>query len=220
MDLAAMLVQTQRADAVTAVTEAAISPTAFRNTAWVVRWYSNRGMVQDYRIDPEAAKAKGCVLVSQRVLMRVLLIEQLQGMRSVQACVLAANVPQIDDIEVPQIGQQFVSTLGPVCPDDEVVLMAELAHRDPYDRRGSFWRSSAGAVRNLGRCRFHIDQATAVARVFASRNPPPPPGKGRRPRTDPIRQAGIAALKELAEARAQREKDIRQKLREAREAMD
>jgi len=218
-DVAAMLVQTQRADAVAAVIEAARKPAAFRNTAWVVRWYNDRGMVQDYRIDPAGAKTKRYVLVNQRVLMRVLLLEQLRGMRGVQACVLAANVPQIDDIEIPQIGRRLVGRLVPICPDDELVLIAELAQRDPRDRRGLFWRNSVAAVRLLGRCRFHVDEAMAVARAFALRKPPPP-RKGRRPRTDPIRQAGIAALKELAEAKAQREKEIRRKLREAREAMD
>ncbi len=219
MDVAGMLVQTQRADAVAAVMKAAISKPAFRNTVWVVRHYSNRGVVQDYRTDPAQAKGRGCVEVNQRVLMRVLLMEQLRGMRTVQGCVLAAGMPLIDDIEVPEIGRKYVSTLGPVFADDEVVLITELAHNPPRHRRGMWGRDPVRAVRNLGRCKVHIDEAMAVARTFASRKLPPP-RRGRRPRRDPLKEAGQAAMRELAKARAEREKKVRQELRRIKEALD
>jgi len=185
---------------------------------WVVRWYSDRGVVQDYRVAPEQARGRRCVEVNQRVLMRVLLMEQLRGMRSIQACALAARMPLVDDIEVPEIGRRQISSPGAIFADDEVALITELAHNHPSRRRGMWRRNPVGAVRNLGRCKVHIDEAMAVARSFAARKLPPP-RRGRRPR-DRLKEAGVAAMKELAKAKAERQKKVAEELRRIKGMLD
>jgi len=202
LDVAALLVQTQRADAIQAVVHSAMTKSAFKNTAWVLRWFNQRGTVQDYRIDPARARGQGCVRVSQRVMMRVLLLEQLRGMRGVQPCVQTAAIPYERDIEVQPLGAEYGGLLPPLSGDDELVLLAELAHRPVWDRRGAFWRHTVQAVRNIGRCRTYIDEAIVVAKTYANRRPPRR-RPGRRPRRDPLRQAGRAALAELMKAKAE-----------------
>jgi len=198
VDTAALLVQTQRADAVLAVAKAAGSGAAFRNSVHVLRYFNQRGTAQDFRIDPEQAKRRGYVLVSQRVIVRLLLLEQLRGMRSVQACATAALIPRTEDLDVPAIAQQYAWQPGPLGPDDEIVLIAELAESD---RRGIFSRNRPQAVRRLGRCRTHIEEAMAVARMYAQRKSPRP--RRGRPRRDPLREAGKAALLELNKTKLQ-----------------
>jgi len=218
IDVATLLIQSQRADAAAAVMQAAIGKPAFTNTVWVLRWYSDKGTPQDYRIDITDARKQRYVQVNQRVLMRVLLMETLRGMRSVQACVLAAQMPRIDDIEVPEIGRQFVASTGPQFPDDEIVLITELARETPRRRSGLWRKDPVQAVRALGRCAHHIEEAMAVAKVLASR-PDPPPRRGKR-RRDPIKEAAKAAMRELARAKVERDRKVSEELRRIREALE
>lgn len=205
LDLAAVLVQTQRPDAVQAVIKGSTTKGAFTSTAWVLRWFNQRGTVQDFRMDPQQAQRSRCVRVSQRVMLRILLLEQLRGMRGLQSCVSTAALPYEEDIEIQPLGATYGGRLGPLSGDDEIVLIAELANRSVQDRKGAFWRHAASAVRNLGQCKVHIDEAMAVAGVYANR-PAPRPRRGRRPRPDPLRQAGRAALAELNQTRVEQQK--------------
>ena len=202
MDLAAMLVQTQRADAVSAVMKLAADLSVYRTKPHVLRYFNERGTAQDYRIDPEQAKGRKFVYASQPVTLRVLLIEQLRGMRGVQGCSLAALVQVEEDFEIGPLGQSLAGRVQPLNGDDEIVLIGELAHSD---RRRIFRRYLTAAVRNLGKCRVHIDDAMAVAKFYADRKVPPPP-RGRRPGRDPLKEAGQAALLELNRARSEQQK--------------
>jgi hypothetical protein len=58
-----------------------------------------------------------------------------------------------------------------------------------------------------------------VARVFALRKLPPP-GRGRRPRRDALKEAGQQAMKELSRARAERAKKVSEELRRLREMLE
>jgi len=202
LDAAAVLAQTQRADAARAVMKSAMTKGAFTNTAWVLRYFNDRGTVQDFRMDAKLAKQGRCVRVSQRVMMRILLIEQLRGMRGVQPCVIIAQVPEIEDYEFPKVGQTYAGRLGPLSGDDEIVLLAELANQSYH---GVFRRNATAAVRNVGRCRVHIPEALAVANEFANRKVYRSRRTGK-VRRDPLREAGKAALAELHQAAAERRK--------------
>lgn len=200
LDTAAMLAQTQRADAAEAIVKAATSVAAFRNTVHVVRYVSQKGVVQDYRVAPATIKRLRCVEISQPVMMRVLLLEHLRGLRCGQPCAVLARVGRMKGIEIPRIGRRQVGRLMPLSADDEVVLLGELANADFDSRRKRatevLWSNRVAAVRNLGRCRVYIDEAKAVAGLFAGRKiPKPKPGK--KPRRDYLKEAGAAALKEL-----------------------
>ncbi len=202
VDLAAMLVQTQRADAVAAVIKTATSKSAYKTSAPVMRYFSARGAPLDFRTDPASAKRRRQALASQRVMVRLLLIEQLRGVRGVQACLLTAGVPRVDDLEIGRVGQYQCGLLEPLNADDEVVLISELANGD---RRRAFARNHVAAVKNLGKCRHYIDEAMAVARTYAERKPPPPRQGGRR-RRDYLKEAGQQALAQLRQAKAQQKK--------------
>ena len=103
---------------------------------------------------------------------------------------------------IQPIGATYGGRLGPLSADDEIVLIGELAHSD---RRRIFRRNFTTAVRNLGKCRVHIDAAMAVAKFYADRKVPAPP-RGRRRRRDPLKAAGRAALLELNRARVEQRK--------------
>jgi len=212
VDVAALLVQTQRVDAVDAVVKSAMAKGAFTQTAWVLRWYNQRGTVQDFRIDPEQVRRRRCVRVSQRVMMRILLIEQLRGVRGIQPSVHIAVMPYEDDIEVQPIGATCGGRLRPLSEDDEIVLLGTLAHRGVWDRDTPFHRNTVGAVGFVGKCRTLIDEAIAVARVYANR-PEPKPRRGRR-RRDPLREAGRAAVAQLQQTRAELKKKQQERMRE------
>ncbi|KPK80319.1 MAG: hypothetical protein AMJ81_12240 [Phycisphaerae bacterium SM23_33] len=205
VDVAALLVQTQRADAVEAVIRAAMTKAAFTDTAWVLRYFNQRGNPQDYRIDPERAQRDGCVRVSQRLTMRILLLEQLRGMRGLPPCVHTGLLPYVEDIEVQPIGAACAGQLGPLSGDDEIVLIAELANRNAWDRASAFRRNAVAAVRNLGTCRVHVDEAMAAAGIYAEL-PVPRPGRDGKPRPNPYREAGRAALAELAQAKIEQQR--------------
>jgi hypothetical protein len=143
-------------------------------------------------------------------MMRILLIEQLRAVRGIQPSVHVASMPYEEDVEVQPIGATCGGRLRPLSEDDEIVLLGTLAHRNVWDRDTPFWRNTAGAVRLIGTCRTYIDEAMAVAQVYASR-PEPRPRRGR-PRRDPLREAGRAALAELRQTRA----ELKRKQAEAR----
>ncbi|HET6428916.1 MAG TPA: hypothetical protein VFJ30_10925 [Phycisphaerae bacterium] len=212
IDVAALLVQSQRADAVEAVVKSAMGKGAFTETAWVLRWYNQKGTVQDFRIDPEQAQRQRCVRVSQRVMMRILLLEQLRGVRGIQPSVQIAVMPYEDDIEVQPIGSTYGGRLRPLGEDDEIVLLGTLAHRGVWDQDTPFHRNQAGAVGLVGKCRLYIDQALAIAQVYASR-PQPQPRRGR-PQRDALREAGIAAVAELQKTRAELKKKQQERMGE------
>lgn len=199
MDLAALLCQTQRADAVAAVVKVATSEAAYapKNAAPVLRWFNERGTAQDFRIDPEAAAKANCVLASQKVVLRMLLLEQLRGVRSVQGTMIPAIIPEKDDFDLFKIGQGFLGRLEPLNPIDEVMLIAEMANQDP---KGFFQKNMTAAVRNLGKCRTYMDEASTVARFYAERKTPPSP-PGRPPQRDPLKEAGAAAAAELKQTK-------------------
>ena len=207
VDLAAMLVQTQRADAVGAVIKLSMSRPAYRMKPRVLRYFNQRGTAQDFRIDPERARARKDAYASQLVTARVLLVEQLRGMRSVQACSLAAMVRREQDFEIGPLGQSYAGRLGPLNGDDEIILITELAHSDP---QGIFRRNHVSSVRNLGKCRMHVDEAMAVAKLYAERKPRPP-RRGSKPRRDPLKEAGKAALLDLRQARIEQQKKAAKK---------
>ncbi len=200
VDLAAMLVQTQRADAVEAVIKLAMSKPAYLMKPRVLRFFNDSGTAQDYRIEPEQARAAKYAYASQLVTVRVLLMEQLRGMRSVQACSAAALVPKDEDWEMGPLGGSLAGRLQPLGGLDEILLITELAHSDP---QSLFRRNYAAAVRNLGKCRTHDEEAMAVARFYAER-PVAPPRGGRPARQDPLKEAGKAALTELQQVRAEK----------------
>ncbi len=212
MDLAAMLVQTQRVDACWAVMKAAMSKRAYKTQAWVVRFFNTKSLIQDYRLDEDRARASGCVMVNQRVLMRYLLMEQLRGVRNVQSLMLAAMMPLKDDVQIVELAQELMAVAAPMAPDDEMVLITELAHQPPSSREGPWKKSVTQSIRNLGYCRYHIDEAMAVARVYSLRKVPPP-RRGRRPRRDALKEAGQWAMRELSKARAERAKKVAEDLR-------
>jgi hypothetical protein len=106
-----------------------------------------------------------------------------------------------EDFEIGPLGQSLAGRVQPVNGDDEIILIGELAHSD---RRRIFRRNFAAAVRNLGKCRVHIDEAMAVAKFYATRKLPPP--RRGRPRRDPLKDAGRAALLELNQARIEQQK--------------
>ncbi len=193
LDTAAMLAQTQRADAADAIVNAATSEAGFKNTVRVVRYFNQKGVVQDYRTDRATAERRKDVEVSQPVMMRVLLLEHLRGLRGIQPCAVLACVPRMTDVEIPGIAQQQAGHLMPLSADDEIVLIGELANSDPL---GIFARNRVAAVRNLGRCRVHIDEAKAAARTYAERKAPAP-RRGGAPVRDDLKEAGAAALEEL-----------------------
>ena len=192
LDIAAMLAQTQRADAAEAIVRAATSVSAFKNTVRVVRYVSQRGVVQDYRTDRATAGKRKFVEVSQPVMIRVLLLEHLRGFRGIGPCVVLARVPRDRDFQIPRIGRRWAGRLMPLSADDEIVLIGELASGST----GLFSRNRVAAVRNLGRCRVRIDEAKVVAGLFANRKIRKPK-PGRKPRRDYLKEAGAAALKEL-----------------------
>ncbi len=202
VDLAALLVQTQRADAVAAVIKLAVSPAAYKASASVLRHFSEKGRAQDYRIDPEYAERRRYKLISQPVMLRLLLLEQLRGVRGLQACSVTAMVPQVDDFEIGKVGQYYVGRLPPVCADDEVVLIGELAMGN---RRRVFSRNHVTAVKDLGKCRTFIPEAMAVAKTYANRKTPRP--RRGRPRRDPLKEAGKQAMAELSRAQARQRKN-------------
>ncbi len=204
LDTAAMLAQTQRADAAAAIVKAAGSQPAFMNKVRVLRYFSQKGVVQDYRIDPAKAKQRRHVLISQSVMMRVLLLEHLRGLRGIQPCAVVAHVPRMTDAQIPGIGQRLAGRLRPLSGDDEIVLISELANADfraGRRYRGIFRINRIVAIRNLGFCRVHIDKAMVVAQSLAQRKPARP-RPGRKPRRDYIKEAGAAALKQLVQAKA------------------
>ena len=204
LDIAATLAQTQRADAAEAIVRAATSVSAFKNSVRVVRYVSQKGVVQDYRTGREAAEKRKYVEMAQPVMMRVLLLEHLRGFRGLQPCAMLARVPRERDFQIPRIGRQQVGRLMPLSADDEIVLIAELVDADfSFQNRKKrtkelLWRTRHDAVGNLGRCRVHIDEAKVIARLFAERKitKPKPP---RAAYLDEIglKEAGIDALKEL-----------------------
>ena len=200
LDTAAMLAQTQRADAADAIVRAATSVPAFKNTVRVVRYVSQKGVVQDYRTDRATAEKRKFVEVSQPVMMRVLLLEHLRGLRGIQPCAVLACVPRMTDAEIPCIAQQHAGRLMPLSADDEIVLIGELANSDSL---GIFARNRVAAVRNLGRCRVHIDEAKAAARTFAERKASAPK-RGAKPVRDYLKEAGAAAMEELNKLNAAR----------------
>lgn len=200
LDIAAMLAQTQRADAAEAIVRAATSVSAFKNSVRVVRYVSQKGVVQDYRTDRAAAEKRKYVEMAQPVMMRVLLLEHLRGFHGIGPCTVLARVPRERDFQIPYIGRRRLGRLMPLSADDEIVLISELANADFDNRRKRgaeiLWSNRFSAVRNLGRCRVHIDEAKVVARLFAERKITKPK-RGRKPRRDHLKEAGIAALKEL-----------------------
>lgn len=197
VDIAAMLVQSQRADAVAAVVQAAMAESAYKTTAWVLRYFNEHGTAQDFRLSVDEARNSRLLLAAQRVMMRLLLLEQLRGMRSAQACVPTALVPLGDDIDLGVLGRECTGTAPPAGGDEEIVLMTELLTQDL--RRVFRTAHVALGVRYLGRCRVHVDEAMAVARFFAER-PTPPPQRGRPPERDELKEAGKEALAELRAA--------------------
>lgn len=204
VDVAAMLAQTQRADAIDALIKLAVSKPAYRMKPRVLRYFNERGTPQDYRLDPAGAKARKWPYVAGPLPLRIMLMEQLGGMRSVRACSVAAMVPLEEDFQIGPLGQSLAGRLGPLGGDDEIILITELAHSD---RQRIFRRNYASAVRNLGKCRVHVDEAMAVAKLYADRKSPPP-RRGGRPRPDPLKEAGKAALAELRQTKArQQQKD-------------
>lgn len=203
LDIADVLVQTQRADAVRAVINSATSAAGYRTTLRVLRYYNQRGVVQDYRVSPDEAKKRKYVLISQPVMMKTLLMERLRGIRGIQPCVVAAMVDRRLDYRIPALGRRYITSVGPVCPDDEIVLISELANRDP---RGIFRWSLARAVRALGRCRNYADEALIVAKYYAARKSRLP-RRGRKPRRDPVKQAARWAIEEIHKVRAKRPQD-------------
>jgi len=219
VDIAAVLVQTQRVDAVWAVMKAAMGRQAFRNKAWVVRFFNSKSVIQDYRLDEAKARSDGCVMVNQRVPMRYLLMEQLRGVRTIQPLMLAAMMPLKDDVQIVELAQELMTRQGPATPDDEIVLITELAHQPPDARQGPWKKGPTRAVRNLGACRHHIDEAMAVARVYASRRVAPP-RRGRRPRRDPLREAGQQAMRDLSKARAERSRKAAADLKRMKDRLE
>ena len=211
MDLAVMLVQTQRVDAVWAVMKTAMAKAAFKQKAWIVRYFNQKSVIQDYRLDPDKATATKCVQVNQQIPMRYLLIEQLRGVRSIQPLMLAVMMPLKDDIEIVELAQKLLPDLPPLTPDDEIVYITELAHQPPVGHEGPWKKDTTQAIRNLGYCRHHIDEAMAVARTYASRKIPPP-RRGRRPRRDAYKEAGEWAIRELGKVKAERAKKMRDEL--------
>ena len=193
LDIAGMLVQTQRADAVDAVIKVATSASAYKTTMRVLRYYNQRGTVQDYRTTPAEAKKRNYVLVCQPVMMRILLMERLRDIRGIQPSLLAARVDRRFDYEISLLGSKQLTQLGPICPDDELVLISELASRDA---KKVFQWYLARAVRLLGRCKMHAEQALVVARYYAARKSFRP-RRGRRPRRDHIKEAAQAAIAEI-----------------------
>jgi len=202
IDAAAMLTQTQRADAVRAVVKFATSMAAYQSSIRVLRYFNQHGAAQDFRITPEEAKRRRYTYAAQPVVARMLLVEQLRGVRSIAAASTAALVPRHQDLDIGPIGQTYAGRLPPVNADEEIILICELACSD---RRGIFRRNLAGAIRNLGRCRVCLDEAMAVAKFYADRKPPAP-RKGKRSRRDPLKEAGQAALRALTEAKAKQKK--------------
>ncbi len=200
LDIAATLAQTQRADAAEAIVRAATSVSAFKNSVRVVRYVSQKGVVQDYRTGREAAERRKYVEMVQPVMMRVLLLEHLRGFRGIGPCAVLARVPRERDFQIPRIGRRQVGRWMPLSADDEIVLLGELANADFDNRRKRttevLWSNRVAAVRNLGRCRVRIDETKVVARLFAERKTPKPK-RGQRPRRDRLKEAGIDALKEL-----------------------
>ncbi|KKL92495.1 hypothetical protein LCGC14_1884100, partial [marine sediment metagenome] len=83
-----------------------------------------------------------------------------------------------------------------------------------WDRSGAFWRHTSQTVRNIGRCRTYIEEAMAVAKKYANR-PAPKPRRGRRPRRDPLREAGRAALAELRQTKAERARKLAEQYRQS-----
>jgi len=215
VDIAAMAAQTQRADATTAIGKFAMHKTGFSTAARVIRYFNQRGTVQDFRT-PEARAAKGkCVLVSTRVVVRNLLLEQLRAAVGVSAAQPSAMITDMVDVDIGPIGRRNITTVGPLCGDDEIVLIAELAQGNPHDRKGLFWRNPYGAVRMLGKCRVYMDEATTVAKVYATRRVV----KDRRGRVrrDRLRDAGKAAMKDLRLAQEAKRKADAEARRKAEE---
>ena len=213
LDLAAVLIHSQRADAVEAAMKAAMAKGAFTNKIDVLRHFNAKGTPLDYRTDPTDAEKAGS-LASQQIIMRFPLLEQLRAMRSLQGCVLAAQVPLVDDIELGLLGKQYLTQRGPMGPDDEVVLLAELVQDRPETSIFAQANVAVAAVRQLGRCRTYIDEAIAVCMWIIER-PDPPPGS-RQPR-DPLKDPAQAALGELNQAKTeQQEADARRRLAENR----
>jgi hypothetical protein len=201
IDLAAMLVQTQRADAVAGVIKTATSKHAHESSAAVLRYFDDRGRPQDFRIDDAYARRRRYALVSQKVMLRLLFLEQLRSVRSIPAAALVAKVPREADFQMGRIGEEHAGETPPYGPDEEVVLIGELADGD---RQHVFRRNHHEAVRHLGKVRTHIPEAMAVARTYADRKVRRD-RKGR-VRRDRLKEAGQRALKELQEALAERRK--------------
>ena len=215
VDIAAMVAQTQRADATTAIAAFAMHKTAFSTAARVIRHFNQRGTVQDFRTS-EAQGAKGkCVLVSTRVVVRNLLLEQLRAAVGVSAAQPSAMITDIVDVDIGPIGRRNITAVGPLCADDEIVLLAEMAQGNPSDRKGLFWRNPYGAVRMLGKCRVYMDEAMTVAKLYATRRVV----KDRRGRVrrDRLRDAGQAAMKDLRVAQEAKRKADAEALRKAKE---
>ena len=203
VDLAAMLVQSQRADAIAALVKLSVNIPVYRAKVRVLRYFNERGTAQDYRLDGEQLKRRRCVYAAQEVTLRILLMEQLRGIRGVQACGIAALVQKHQDFEIGPLGQLHAGRTPPLNPDDEIVLIGELAHSN---RRAIFRRNYVSSVRNLGHCRAYIAEAMAVAQFYADRKPPPPP-KGKKPRRDPLKEAAQAALRQLRQTRVELDKN-------------
>jgi hypothetical protein len=193
LDIAAMLAQTQRADAADAIAKAAKTKSAFKNSVPVVRYVNQRGVIQDYRKGSEEADARKYVEIAQPVMMRVLLMEHLRGMTGIQPCALLAGIPKKTDPQINTLGQEQAGKLGPLCADDEVVLIGELANSDSM---GIFMRNRAAAIRNLGKCRVHVSDAMSVAKTYAERRITRRKGSPRVP-AYLMKEAGMEAVKEL-----------------------
>jgi hypothetical protein len=195
IDAAAMFIQSQRGDAAQAVVDYAMSKQAFKNTAAVLRWFNEQGTPQDFRIPEETVKKQGCSLVSQRIILQTLLIEQLRGVRSISACIPPASIVKTDDPFLGLVGKQYAGLIPPASGDEETLLIGELAVERPD--LGPFATNLAQAIRDLGKCKTHVPEARAVATVYAERPVPPPPPNKPAPR-DALKEAGKDALTNLA----------------------